>query len=172
MPEATKCSPTFRGCLPLSMCLPTSRDWCVRALPWWSTSPSCRWRRHKSICKIGQAFTFYRCEFLPYHYFSVPGQSEWFRSVSFRLFCLSHHNTWDKKRAEPAQLVDISKLGSNSKTKKFSYSFICGKGYSPLRGRIAFCLQSERTESAFTSAEIRHASKPCSRGRFCAISYT
>ena len=29
------------------------------------------------------------------------------------------------------QLVDISKLGLNSKIKKFSYSFICGKGYSP-----------------------------------------
>ena len=32
------------------------------------------------------------------------------------------------------QLVDISKLGLNSKIKKFSYSFICGKGYSPPRG--------------------------------------
>ena len=31
----------------------------------------------------------------------------------------------------PFQLVDISKLGLNSKIKKFSYSFICGKGYSP-----------------------------------------
>ena len=42
------------------------------------------------------------------------------------------------------QLVDISKLGLNSKIKKFSYSFICGKGYSPpFGGRIAFCLQSE-----------------------------
>ena len=29
------------------------------------------------------------------------------------------------------QLVDISKLGLNSKIKKFSYSFICGKGYFP-----------------------------------------
>ena len=29
------------------------------------------------------------------------------------------------------QLVDISKLGLNSKIKKFSYSFIGGKGYSP-----------------------------------------
>ena len=29
------------------------------------------------------------------------------------------------------QFVDISKLGLNSKIKKFSYSFICGKGYSP-----------------------------------------
>ena len=29
------------------------------------------------------------------------------------------------------QLVDISKLGLNSKIKKFSDSFICGKGYSP-----------------------------------------
>ena len=44
------------------------------------------------------------------------------------------------------QLVDISKLGLNSKIKKFSYSFICGKGYSPpFRGRIAFCLQSDRS---------------------------
>ena len=42
------------------------------------------------------------------------------------------------------QLVDISKLGLNSKIKKFSDSFICGKGYSPPEkgGRIAFCLQS------------------------------
>ena len=46
------------------------------------------------------------------------------------------------------QLVDISKLGLNSKIKKFSYSFICGKGYSPpFGGRIAFCLQSEATGS-------------------------
>ena len=29
------------------------------------------------------------------------------------------------------QLVDISKLGLNSKIRKFGYSFICGKGYSP-----------------------------------------
>ena len=29
------------------------------------------------------------------------------------------------------QLVHISKLGLNSKIKKFSYSFIGGKGYSP-----------------------------------------
>ncbi len=42
------------------------------------------------------------------------------------------------------QLVDISKLGLNSKIEKFSYSFIGGKGYSPpFGGRIAFCLQSE-----------------------------
>ena len=32
------------------------------------------------------------------------------------------------------QLIDISELGLNSKIKKFSYSFICEKGYSPLRG--------------------------------------
>ena len=41
------------------------------------------------------------------------------------------------------QLVDISKLGLNSKIKKFSYSFIGGKGYSPPSGGIAFCLQAE-----------------------------
>ena len=39
----------------------------------------------------------------------------------------------DRRRMMNAalQLVDISKLGLNSKIKKFSYSFICGKGYSP-----------------------------------------
>ena len=37
------------------------------------------------------------------------------------------------------QLVDIGKLGLNSKIKKFSYSFICGKSYSPpLRGENSF----------------------------------
>ena len=37
------------------------------------------------------------------------------------------------------QLVDISKLGLNSKIKKFSDSFICGKGYSPAeRGKNSF----------------------------------
>ena len=41
------------------------------------------------------------------------------------------------------QLVDISKLVLNSKIKKFSYSFIGGKGYSPPSGGIAFCLQAE-----------------------------
>ena len=36
------------------------------------------------------------------------------------------------------QLVDISKPDLDSKIKKFSYSFICGKGYSPLRGENSF----------------------------------
>ena len=36
------------------------------------------------------------------------------------------------------QLVDISKLGLDSKIKKFSYSFICGKGYSPPKGENSF----------------------------------
>jgi len=41
------------------------------------------------------------------------------------------------------QLIDINKFGLDSKIKKFSDSFICGKGYSPpFGGRIAFCLQS------------------------------
>ena len=39
-----------------------------------------------------------------------------------------------KSGLRPLQLVDISKLGLNSKIKKFSYSFICGKGYSPPSG--------------------------------------
>ena len=34
----------------------------------------------------------------------------------------------------PFQLVGISKLGLNSNIKKFSDSFICGKGYSPPSG--------------------------------------
>ena len=54
-------------------------------------------------------------------------------------------NDYLRRAADAAlpQLVDISKLGLNSKIKKFSYSFICGKGYSPPSGgRIAFCLQS------------------------------
>ena len=38
----------------------------------------------------------------------------------------------------PLQLVDIRKLGLNSKIKKFSYSFICGKGYSPPSGENSF----------------------------------
>ena len=38
----------------------------------------------------------------------------------------------------PLQLVDISELGLNSKIKKFSYSFICGKGYSPPSGENSF----------------------------------
>ena len=37
------------------------------------------------------------------------------------------------------QLVDISKIDLNSKIKKFSHSFICGKGYSPpLLGENSF----------------------------------
>ena len=40
------------------------------------------------------------------------------------------------------QLVDISKIDLNSKIKKFSHSFICGKGYSPLRGENSFFPQS------------------------------
>ena len=63
------------------------------------------------------------------------------------------------------QLVDISKLGLNSKIKKFSYSFICGKGYSPpLGGRIAFCLQSDaanapRLKVGFIIAYLEWVSK-------------
>ena len=41
-------------------------------------------------------------------------------------------------KALTAQVVDISKLGLNSKIKKFSYSFICGKGYSPPSGENSF----------------------------------
>ncbi len=47
-----------------------------------------------------------------------------------------------KAGVSPLQLVDISKLGSNSKTKKFSYSFIFGKGYSPPAGENSFFVYS------------------------------
>ncbi len=36
------------------------------------------------------------------------------------------------------QLVDMRKLSLNSKVKKFSYSFIGGKGYSPPSGENSF----------------------------------
>ena len=39
--------------------------------------------------------------------------------------------TSKKSGLNPLELVDISKLGLDSKIKKFSYSFICGNGYSP-----------------------------------------
>ena len=50
---------------------------------------------------------------------------------------------WFKNSQKPpslreVQLVDISKLGLNSKIKKFSYSFICGNGYSPPNGENSF----------------------------------
>ena len=59
-------------------------------------------------------------------------------------------------------LVDISKLGLNSKIKKFSYSFICGKGlFSPPEGgRIAFCLQSEPETLEFPAEGIRQRLNP------------
>ena len=47
------------------------------------------------------------------------------------------------------QLAHISKLGLNRKIKKFSDSFICGKGYSPpLRGENSFLstVQSSSTK--------------------------
>ena len=44
---------------------------------------------------------------------------------------------------ERLQLVDISKIDLNSKIKKFSHFFICGKGYSPpFGGENSFFLQS------------------------------
>ena len=60
------------------------------------------------------------------------------------------------------QLVDISKLGLNSKIKKFSYSFICGKGYSPpFGGRIAFCLQSAAHRAFFAAALYTNSQLKC-----------
>ena len=42
-----------------------------------------------------------------------------------------------------AQLVDISKLGLNSKIKNSAILSFAERAILPLRGRIAFCLQSE-----------------------------
>ena len=65
----------------------------------------------------------------------------------------------------------------NSKMKKFSYSFICGKGYSPpLRGRIAFYLPSGDCRHVgspfFMSSKALHSSevsslKPMKRRSGC-----
>ena len=77
-----------------------------------------------------------------------------------------------KSGLSPPQLVNISKLGLDRKIKKFSYSFICGKGYSPpFGGRIAFCLQSEAADPSFSSAKVCNASRFCSRGRFYTVSH-
>ena len=67
------------------------------------------------------------------------------------------------------QLAHISKLGLNSKIKKFSDSFICGKGYSPpSRGRIAFCLQSNhRAKSA--GAQCAPVIGICAKFRICSF---
>ena len=55
-------------------------------------------------------------------------------------------NDYLRRAADTAllQLVDISKLGLNSKIKKFSYSFICGKGYSPPSGGESLFVYSLR----------------------------
>ena len=60
-----------------------------------------------------------------------------------------------RAKQKSAQLVDISKLGLNRKIKKFRYSFICGKGYSPPSGRIAFCLQSETFDFSKVFSSVR-----------------
>ena len=52
-------------------------------------------------------------------------------------------------RHRAASAVDISKIDLNSKIKKFSHSFICGKGYSPFGGRIAFSTVCCRHRAAF-----------------------
>ena len=57
---------------------------------------------------------------------------------------------------------------SNSTSAKSFFSHRSGFGKWFLRE----CRIKKRAEPAFTSAEVRHTSKSCSRGRFCAISYT
>ena len=64
------------------------------------------------------------------------------------------------------QLVDIIKLGLNSKIKKFSYSFICGKGYSPPKGRIAFCLQPEAASCRLHSVDMPRFTLRCKARNF------
>ena len=58
------------------------------------------------------------------------------------------------------QLAHISKLGLNSKIKKFSDSFICGKSYSPpLRGENSFLstVQSPSKKRMLHKARARNA---------------
>ena len=76
-----------------------------------------------------------------------------------------------KSGLSPPQLVNISKLGLDSKIKKFSYSFICGKGYSPpFGGRIAFCLQSELPQGGSPFGRISSENKKKLRRKPCAHS--
>ena len=80
------------------------------------------------------------------------------QSVDFLLtqafFCVK------KSGLSPLQLVDISKLDLNRKIKKFSYSFICEKGYSPPSGgESLFVYSQKRAEPAYfanrSSARLR-----------------
>ena len=57
-----------------------------------------------------------------------------------------------------AQLACISKLGLNSKIKKFSYSFICGKDYSPPFGGENSFLSTVWADK-YSSAEGRKEKK-------------
>ena len=73
-------------------------------------------------------------------FFSVKGQTSPLIYVveSFRPAIASEYKLAQANKAYKQfsfQLVDISKLDLNSNIKKFSYSFICGKGYSPPFGR-------------------------------------
>ena len=63
------------------------------------------------------------------------------------------------------QLVDISKLDLNSKIKKFSHSFICGKGYSPPSGGESLFVYSLNDEERF----LCRNEKSCLPRRYCRI---
>ena len=61
--------------------------------------------------------------------------SEFVQDLALLIYCCLRKFTQKRRTfSSSPQLVDISKLGLNSKIKKFSYSFICGKGYSPPEG--------------------------------------
>ena len=60
----------------------------------------------------------------------LPVQIQIKRDFKFPVF--RYEST--KSGLSPPRLVNINKLGLDSKIKKFSYSFICGKGYSPPSG--------------------------------------
>ena len=102
-------------------------------------------RIRRCIEKVCDISTVTRCE-----------HGQWkFESESV---CFARNRKTPRKApsSRELQLVDISKLGLNSKIRKFSYSFICGKGYSPpFGGRIAFCLQSEAPSSRELSSAAR-----------------
>ena len=96
-------------------------------------------------------------------------QKNWTKTRSLALLLQSAPLTASSKRKP--QLVDISKLDLNRKIKKFSYSFICGKGYSPpFGGRIAFCLQSELPQRGSPLGRISSENKKKLRRKPCAHS--
>ena len=78
----------------------------------------------EDINSIGQGFDLSKAKIID------PFTSELTSELQEKLYQLRKEKGMTEENSR-FQLVDISKLGLNSNIKKFSYSFICGKGYSP-----------------------------------------